>query len=69
MIKAGRRRRTLLRVGMLARISRMRSRAANARPTRVPQTMRAAALDRFGGPEVLTLHLLPVPAIGARERC
>lgn len=28
---------------------------------RVPQVMRAAAIDRFGGPEVLTLHSLPVP--------
>lgn len=27
----------------------------------VPQTMRAAAIDRAGGPEVLTLHTLPVP--------
>lgn len=27
----------------------------------IPRTMRAAALDRFGGPEVLTLHTLPVP--------
>lgn len=25
--------------------------------------MRAAALDRFGGPEVLTIHHLPVPAV------
>jgi len=28
---------------------------------RVPQVMRAAAIDRFGGPEVLTIHSLPVP--------
>ena len=27
--------------------------------TKVPPTMRAAALDRFGGPKVLTLHVLP----------
>ncbi len=26
--------------------------------------MRAAAIDRFGGPEVLTMHSLPVPPIG-----
>jgi len=29
--------------------------------------MRAAALDRFGGPEVLTLHTLPVPDVGPSE--
>ena len=33
----------------------------------VPETMRAAAIDRFGGPEVLTLHVLPVPADLARR--
>src|SRR5215469_17550277 len=27
----------------------------------VPQTMRAAAIDRAGGPEAITLHTLPVP--------
>ena len=27
----------------------------------IPKTMRAAAIDRFGGPEVLSLHSLPVP--------
>jgi len=30
-------------------------------------TMRAAAIDRFGGPEVLTIHEFPVPQIGAQE--
>jgi NADPH:quinone reductase len=34
---------------------------------RVPQTMQAAALDHAGGPEVLTLHTLPVPKPGADE--
>jgi NADPH:quinone reductase-like Zn-dependent oxidoreductase len=29
--------------------------------------MRAAAIDRFGGPEVLKLHTLPVPAIDSGE--
>lgn len=29
---------------------------------RVPQVMRAAAINRFGGPEVLTIHSLPVPS-------
>ncbi|HEX4066854.1 MAG TPA: alcohol dehydrogenase catalytic domain-containing protein [Acidobacteriaceae bacterium] len=28
---------------------------------RVPQVMRVAAIDRFGGPEVPTLHSLPAP--------
>src|SRR3954451_6685135 len=27
----------------------------------VPKTMQAAAIDRFGGPEVLVTHTLPVP--------
>ena len=30
-------------------------------------SMRAAAIDRFGGPDELTLHTLPVPAVGAGE--
>jgi NADPH:quinone reductase-like Zn-dependent oxidoreductase len=33
----------------------------------LPKTMRAAAIDRFGGPEVLTLHELPLPVPGANE--
>jgi NADPH:quinone reductase len=33
----------------------------------VPQTMRAAAIDRAGGPEVITLHTLPVPRPDADE--
>jgi NADPH:quinone reductase-like Zn-dependent oxidoreductase len=33
----------------------------------VPHTMLAAAIDRFGGPEVLTIHALPVPPVGPRE--
>jgi NADPH:quinone reductase len=28
---------------------------------KIPKTMRAVAIDHFGGPEVLTLHSLPVP--------
>jgi NADPH2:quinone reductase len=31
------------------------------------ETMRAAAIDRFGRPQVLTLHQLPVPSIEANE--
>lgn len=33
----------------------------------IPTIMRAAALDRFGGPEVLTIHELPVPTLDANE--
>lgn len=33
----------------------------------IPQTMRAAAFDHGGGPEVLTIHELPVPTPGAGE--
>ena len=33
----------------------------------VPRIMQAAAIDRTGGPEVLTLHKLPVPVAGADE--
>src|ERR1700688_4197749 len=33
----------------------------------VPRTMFAAAIDRFGGPEVITPHALPVPAFDAGE--
>ncbi len=32
-----------------------------------PKTMRAAAVDRFGGPEEITLHTLPVPEIDPDE--
>ena len=33
----------------------------------VPETMRAMAIDRFGGPDVLTMHTLSVPEVGANE--
>jgi NADPH:quinone reductase len=33
----------------------------------VPRTMYAAAIDRFGGPQVITAHSLPVPAVDAGE--
>ena len=36
---------------------------AKRRTARVPAMMRAAAIDRVGGPEVLTLHTLPVPSL------
>jgi NADPH2:quinone reductase len=35
--------------------------------TAVPKTMRAAAIDRFGGPEVLQVRMLPVPVPDADE--
>jgi NADPH2:quinone reductase len=35
--------------------------------SRIPETMRAVAIDRFGPPEVLTLHTLPVPVPDANE--
>ena len=34
---------------------------ARSRARKTPSTMRAAALDRFGGPGVLTLRVVPVP--------
>jgi NADPH:quinone reductase-like Zn-dependent oxidoreductase len=40
--------------------------AAEAR-TKLPTTMRAAAIDKAGGPEVLTVHTLPMPQVGAGE--
>src|SRR3979490_1813027 len=33
----------------------------------VPRTMFAAAIDRFGGPEVIAPHALPVPTVDAGE--
>jgi NADPH:quinone reductase len=37
------------------------------RVPQVPEAMRAAAIDRFGGPEVLSVQLLPVPQLGSDE--
>ena len=45
----------------------MVARAPRRGPHAVPATMRAAAIDRFGGPEVITIHVLPVPEVGARD--
>jgi NADPH2:quinone reductase len=36
-------------------------------PTNIPKTMNAVAIDRSGGPEVLTMHTLPVPVLAASE--
>src|SRR3989442_10266136 len=46
---------------------RKRTTAARNRARNIPVTMRAAAIDRFGGPDVLTLHVLPVPEIDPSE--
>ena len=35
----------------------------------VPQTMSAAAIDKAGGPEVITLHTLPVPRPAPVRTC
>lgn len=47
--------------------ARARRTATRPRAPRVPSTMRAAVLDRFGGPKVLTLRPVPVPALGPSE--
>jgi NADPH:quinone reductase len=38
-----------------------------ARPGDLPDTMKAAAIDRFGPPSALTLHEVPVPTPGPHE--
>ena len=57
---------------MQLQIHRTRSRqhqtgARDWHPIAVPHSMEAAAIDHFGPPEVLTLHVLPVPACDADE--
>src|ERR1700730_15763465 len=46
-------------------LDRVQSRApavsSRRQPWRVPEVMQAAAIDRFGEPDVLTPHTLPVP--------
>src|SRR6185312_10152651 len=51
----------------LALFSLAVSALSHAQTPAVPQTMRAAAFDRGGGPEVLSIHTLPVPTPGAGE--
>jgi len=34
---------------------------------KIPETMRAVAIDRHGGPSVLSMHEVPVPRVGASE--
>jgi NADPH2:quinone reductase len=43
-----------------------KSRTGSQAPS-LTATMKAAAIDRFGGPEVLTLHTLPVPTPDRQE--
>src|SRR5258705_11102761 len=40
---------------------------ASKRWSKLPKVMLAAAIDRFGDPEVLTMHTVPVPALDGRE--
>jgi len=42
---------------------------ARAEPasSQLPKSMRAAAIDHAGGPEVLTLHTLPLPQVGTKD--
>jgi NADPH:quinone reductase len=38
-----------------------------AKPKTPQPTMKAAAIDRFGPPEVLTVHAIPIPKAGPKE--
>src|ERR1044072_8131224 len=46
---------------------RRTSSASNRWPYVIPGTMKAAAINRFGPPSVLTLHEVPVPRPGPAE--
>jgi NADPH:quinone reductase len=43
------------------------TRTKTGRKSQVPKTMEGAAIDRFGPPEVLTIHQIPAPRVGSRE--
>src|ERR1700704_2396687 len=43
------------------------SSASNRSPRHIPDTMKAAAVDRFGPPSALTLQEVPVPRPGPHE--
>ena len=58
---------TLLVLGSLIAGTEVAAADSRAAAVPVPATMRAAAIDRKGGPEVLTLHELPVPKPGPDE--
>jgi NADPH2:quinone reductase len=48
-------------------LSRTHASERSRHTAHIPHVMSAAAIDHFGGPEVLTLHIVPVPAIDAHE--
>lgn len=52
---------------IVAALSLVASTGSSAQSPAVPATMLAAAFDRAGGPEVLTVHQLPVPKPDAGE--
>src|SRR5258707_10870483 len=52
---------------MQLRLHRSLANARRRRTINLPHAMPAAAIDHFGGPEVLSLHVLPVPAIDSAE--
>jgi NADPH:quinone reductase-like Zn-dependent oxidoreductase len=52
---------------MRAVAKKTRRAPAPERVPTIPKTMRAAAIDEFGGPEVLSIHTLPVPVPDANE--
>src|SRR5260370_10853258 len=41
--------------------------SSGAKPTLIPERMHAAAIDSFGGPESLSVHSLPTPALDHGE--
>jgi NADPH:quinone reductase len=45
----------------------MAPRSKSHRKPAIPSLMKAAAIDRFGGPAVITPHWLPVPEVGRGE--
>ncbi len=50
-------------------MSKTKIKTAPSAATKQPKqkTMRAAALDGFGGPEMITIHTLPIPKVGPDE--
>ena len=57
----------LMRIGQIAGAVSLTLALWQACGAAVPQTMRAAAIDAAGGPQVITLHTLPVPKPAADE--